>query len=264
MKDVRLKSRSDIAGILESCRIVARLLNEIASKIKPGVMTKELDIWAEGYIRENGAAPAFKGYRGFPATLCISVNDEIVHGIPGKRTLVDGDLVKIDVGAILKGRFSDAAKTYFVGGPSLEAEKLVDATERSFFSGVAAISNGAYLSDVGKAIQNTIQTAGFKVIRDLTGHGVGFAQHEAPTVYNYPVLEEDMKLRNGMVLAIEPMASVGSEKIFAAADGWTLKTLDGSLAAHYEHTIAVWEGRVYVLTGGSEDTDLAEEIFGTC
>ena len=242
MKEVRLKSKNDIAGIYRSCRIVARLLYEIASKIKPDVPTAELDQWAEGFIRDSGAVPAFKGYRGFPATLCISLNDEIVHGIPGDRRLAGGDLVKIDVGAILNGLFSDAAKTFTVGYSSPQASELVDTTERSFFSGIAAITNGAYLSDVSKAIQSTIQNAGFKVIRDLTGHGVGFAQHEPPTVYNYPVMDEDMKLRNGMVLAIEPMAAVGSEKIFAASDGWTLKTLDGSLAAHYEHTVAIWDG----------------------
>jgi len=259
---VRLKSRSDIAGILKSCRIVAQLLVEIESLIRPGVTTLELDNWAESFIRGYKAVPAFKGYRGFPATLCISVNDEIVHGIPGTRRIAEGDVVKIDVGSILDGRFSDAAKTYSVGVIEDKARKLIEATEKSFYAGIAAIQNGAYLSDIGRSIQCVIQSSGFKVIRDLTGHGVGYSQHEAPTVYNYVVPEEDMKLRNGMVLAIEPMASIGTEKIFASSDGWTLKTLDGSLSAHYEHTVAIWDGKPFVLT--TPNADDVNDVFGGC
>lgn len=260
MREVRIKSRSDIAGIYKSCKIVAALLNEVEDRIRPGVTTLELDKWAEDFIRANGAIPAFKGYRGFPATLCVSVNDEIVHGIPGDRVLKEGDVVKIDVGSNLGGRFSDCAKTFSVGNLNGVAASLMKATDDALEKGIEAISPGGMLSDIGRAVQGTIHAAGYKVIRDLTGHGVGFAQHEPPTVYNYPVAEEDMKFRNGMVLAIEPMAAVGSEKIFCASDGWTYKTLDGSIAAHFEHTVAIWEGRPVVLT--RLEDELAEEIFG--
>ncbi len=262
MRDVRLKSRNDIAGILRSCKIVANLLVEIESLIRPGVTTLELDNWAESFIKGFDAVPSFKGYRGFPATLCVSINDEIVHGIPSGRRIAEGDIVKIDVGSILNGRYSDAAKTYPVGTVDDRTCKLIEATEKSFYAGVAAIQNGAFLTDIGRSIQDTIQSYGFKVIRDLTGHGVGFSQHEAPTVYNYVVPEEDLKLRNGMVLAIEPMASIGTEKIFAASDGWTLKTLDGSLSAHYEHTVAIWDGKPFILT--SLDCEEVNDVFGGC
>ena len=260
MREVRIKSRSDIAGIYMSCRIVAALLGEVEGLIRPGVTTLELDRWAEDFIRTRGAAPAFKGYRGFPATLCVSLNDEIVHGIPGDRVLSAGDVVKIDVGANLDGRFSDAARTFAVGKLNGEAPALLAATKNALDNGIEAISAGGFLNDIGRAVQGTIQGAGYKVIRDLTGHGVGFSQHEPPTVYNYPVPDEDMKIRNGMVLAIEPMASIGSEKIFCASDGWTYKTLDGSLAAHFEHTVAIWDGMPVVLT--ATDGELAEELFG--
>ncbi len=260
MREVRIKSRNDIAGIYKSCKIVAALLEQVGERIRPGVTTLDLDRWAEDFIRGFGAIPAFKGYRGFPATLCVSINDEIVHGIPGERTLREGDVVKIDVGANLGGRFSDAAKTFSVGGLNGEAASLMKATDEALECGIEAIAAGGFLNDIGRAVQGRIQSAGFKVIRDLTGHGVGFAQHEPPTVYNYPVPEEDMKIRNGMVLAIEPMAAVGSEKIFCASDGWTYKTLDGSLSAHYEHTVAVWDGRPVVLTRLNDE--LAEEYFG--
>ncbi|MCD6118813.1 type I methionyl aminopeptidase [bacterium] len=260
MREVRLKTRNDIRGIYDSCKIVAQLLVDIEVMIKPGISTLELDNWAEEYIRDRGAVPAFKGYRNFPATLCVSLNDEIVHGIPGDRKLKEGDLVTIDVGADLAGKFSDTARTYAVGNVDVEKKRLMETTKMSLKAGIDAIGNRSYISDIGRAIQSTIQSAGYKVVRDLTGHGVGFSQHEAPTIYNYPVEEENMRLRNGMVLAIEPMAAIGSEKIFCASDGWTLKTLDGSLSAHFEDTVAIWEGKVAVLTCLNDR--LAEELFG--
>ena len=260
MMELRLKSRSDLEGIYKSCQVVARLLEEIEHLIAPGVTTGELDSWAEDYIEKNGASPAFKGYRGFPATLCLSLNDEIVHGIPGKRELAHGDILKVDVGANLGGSFSDAAKTFAVGpGVNGTALRLMNATEAALCDGIDAVSSAAYLTDIGRAIESRIHSSGFKVIRDLTGHGVGYAQHEPPTVYNFPVPEEDMRLRNGMVLAVEPMAAVGTERIYCASDGWTFRTLDGSLAAHFEHTVAVWDGRAVVLT--SVGNEAAAELF---
>ncbi len=211
--------------------------------------------------RARGATPAFKGYRGFPATLCLSLNDEIVHGIPSERMLEKGDLLKVDVGSNLGGYFSDTAWTFAVGGEvSDEANRLMDSTERSLCEGIGAITHGGSLNDIGRAVNDVIRSAGFKVIRDLTGHGVGFSQHEPPTVYNYTVPGEDMRIRNGMVLAIEPMAAIGSEKIFCGSDGWTYKTLDGSLAAHFEHTVAVWDGEPVVLTKLGDKRAL--ELFG--
>ncbi|MEP0813870.1 MAG: type I methionyl aminopeptidase [bacterium] len=260
MTDPRIKSRSDLEGIFASCRIVAALLDEIEERIDTGVTTAELDAWAEQFIIKHGATPSFKGYRGFPATLCLSVNDEIVHGIPGSKVLREGDILKVDVGANLGGYFSDSARTYPVGLISEEAERLLDVTKQALEDGIRATEANSYLTDIGRAISHRIQSSGYKVIRDLTGHGVGFAQHEPPTVYNFPVPEEDMRLRNGMVLAIEPMAAIGTERIYCASDGWTFRTLDGSLAAHFEHTVAVWDGRPVVLTRTGDEVAL--EYFG--
>ncbi|OGK12073.1 MAG: type I methionyl aminopeptidase [Candidatus Riflebacteria bacterium RBG_13_59_9] len=261
---IRIKSHQDIRVIYRACQIAARLLNELRVRVRPGASTGELNEFAESFIAGNGCAPAFKGYQGFPAALCTSINEEIVHGIPSrKRVLQEGDILSVDTGVVRDGFYSDTAYTYYVGEgePATETARLLTATREALAEGVAAVKDGVRLNRVSEAIARRARREGYKVIRDLSGHGVGYNLHEPPTIYNYPVpAGEGIRLRNGMVLAIEPMVSMGTEKIMLADDGWTYSTVDGSLAAHFEHTVAVWDGRHVVLT--EEGNDEARALFG--
>jgi methionyl aminopeptidase len=262
--DIRIKSHRDLRFIFKACQIAAGLLRELGVRVRPGVSTGELNEFAEDFIARAGCKPAFKGYSGFPAALCTSINEEIVHGIPSReRILKEGDLLSVDTGVVLKGFYSDTAYTYYVGdgGPRGERARLLSVTRQALADGIAAVKAGAKLNRVSEAIAKGVRTAGLKVIRDLTGHGVGYALHEPPVIHNYPVPSGDnVRLRNGMVIALEPMVSQGSEDILLGEDGWTYTTADGSLAAHFEHTIAVWDGAAVVLT--EEENSQAQRLFG--
>lgn len=230
-------------------RIVADTIERLRKEVRPGISTEELDRIGEQTIRDAGAVPSFKGYRGFPASICTSVNEELVHGIPGNRTLKEGDLLSMDVGAIWEGFHGDSAVTVFVdGAPSAEAERLVDVTERSLAAGIEQVRAGGRVSDISHAVQAVVEGAGFSVVREYVGHGIGRSLHEDPPVPNYGPPGHGPELRPGLVIAIEPMVNVGSWETRLLEDHWTVVTADGSLCAHFEHTIAVTENGPEVLT----------------
>jgi methionyl aminopeptidase len=244
-----LKSPQEIGKMRRAGRITAEARDRVAAAVRPGITTKDLDAVGEEAIRSAGATPSFKGYKGFPASICTSVNDEIVHGIPGKRVLQEGDLISLDVGAIWEGYHGDSAVTMFVAEPpSNEAEKLVRVTEESLEAGISQIRVGGRLSDIGHAVQQVAEGAGFSVVREYVGHGVGQAMHEDPQIPNYGPPGRGIELRPGLVIAVEPMVNVGGWETRALEDGWTVVTADGSLSAHFEHTIAVTEDGPEVLT----------------
>jgi methionyl aminopeptidase len=247
---MRVKSAAEIDAIGQAGTIVAGVLALVGERAVPGVSTADLDVAAESYIRDHeGAAPAFKGLYGFPATLCTSVNDEVVHGIPSaERRLEDGDLLGVDVGVVLNEMYADAAVTVPVGQPSDEAQRLLSVTRAALDVGVQQASAGSTLGDVGAAIQGVVEEAGYSVIRELVGHGVGFAPHEEPHVPNFGRRGQGAALEVGLVIAIEPMVNVGGRHIRTLADGWTVVTADGSLSAHFEHTVAVTRGGPRILT----------------
>ncbi|MCG0276115.1 MAG: type I methionyl aminopeptidase [Thermosediminibacteraceae bacterium] len=245
---VILKSRREIEIMRKAGKVVALVLEELKKHIKPGVTTGELDRIAEEIILKNGALPAFKGYRGYPATICTSVNEEVVHGIPGLRILQDGDIISVDVGAIVEGYFSDAARTYPVGSISEKAKELIEVTEKSFFEGLAFARVGYRLSDISHAIQTYVESRNYSVVRELGGHGIGRQMHEDPHVPNYGPPNKGPRLRPGMTLAIEPMVNAGGFEVYTLEDNWTVVTKDGSLSAHYENTIAITDGDPEILT----------------
>lgn len=244
------KSPEEIDRMRKAGRIVAETIERTVAAVRPGVATKELDAISEATIVEAGATPSFKGYRGFPASLCVSVNEQIVHGIPGKRVLKAGDLLSLDFGAIWEGYHADAAVSLFVGGeaPSSEAEKLVRVTEDALEAGIGQIRVGGRLTDISHAVQQVVEGAGFNLVREYTGHGVGRNLHEDPQVFNFGAPGRGPELRPGLVIAVEPMAMLGEWPTRVLADGWTVVTDDGSLAAHFEHTIALTEDGPEVLT----------------
>jgi methionyl aminopeptidase len=244
------KSSDELEKMRTSGRITAGTIERVVAAVRPGVSTADLDAVAEGCIRDRGAIPNFKGYRGFPASICTSLNNEIVHGIPSKRrVLKEGDLVSLDFGAIWEGFHSDSALTVFVGEPpSSEAEKLVRVTEEALEAGIAQIRPGGRITDISHAIQQRAEGAGFSVVREYVGHGIGRAMHEDPQVPNYGAPGHGPELRPGLVLAVEPMVNMGGWETTLLADDWTVVTLDGSLSAHFEHTIAVTEHGHEVLT----------------
>jgi methionyl aminopeptidase len=245
---IELRSAQDIAAIGEACRVVHRILEEMRRAVAPGVTTGDLDRLAEARLRDLGARPAFKGYHGFPACVCISVNHEVVHGIPSDaRALREGDIVSLDFGAVKDGWYGDAAITVPVGAAAPEALRLIDATRGALLRAAAAARPGGRLGDVGAAAQRYIEEQGFGVVRDFVGHGIGRALHEAPQVPNFGQPGTGIGLRPGMVLAIEPMANARSPEVDILADGWTAVTLDGGLSAHFEHTVAVTEDGPVIL-----------------
>ncbi len=234
-----LKTAGEVAMMDEANRIVHQVLNGVAERIRPGVTTRELDVWAEQQIRAAGAVPAFLNYRGYPATLCTSVNDVIVHGIPGETVLREGDIVGVDCGVVYNGYYGDAARTFAVGKVREQAQRLLDVTREALDLAVAQVRPGARLSDIGSAVQRHVEKNGFSVVREFVGHGIGTALHEEPQVPNYGEPGRGVKLKPGMVLAIEPMVNVGLPGVRFDQDGWTARTEDGSLSAHFEFSVAV-------------------------
>ena len=250
-----LKSPEEIDRIRRAGRITAAAVEELMEAVKPGMSTADLDDVAEKRIRGAGAMPSFKGYRGFPATICTSLNNEVVHGIPSqKRLLVEGDLLSLDVGAVWEGYHGDSAVTVFVGSPPSDvAEKLVRVTEDSLEAGIAQLKIGGRLSDVGHAVQQVAEGAGFSVVRDYAGHGVGRALHEDPQISNYGEPGRGPVIKPGLVVAIEPMVNVGTWRTRVLADRWTVVTADGELSAHFEHTIAITDDGPEIVTARSSN-----------
>jgi methionyl aminopeptidase len=245
-----VKSPDEVAKMRVAGSIVIETIDTVLAAVGPGVSTADLDLVAEAFIRERKATPSFKGYRGFPASICASLNEEVVHGIPSpKRILKEGDVLSLDFGAIWDGYHADSAVTVFVGEPpSAEAEKLVRVTEEALEAGISQIRPGGRLSDISHAVQQVVEGAGFSVVREYVGHGVGRSLHEDPQIPNYGLPGRGPELRPGLVVAVEPMVTMGDWKTRVLADDWTVVTADGSLAAHSEHTIAVTEDGREVLT----------------
>jgi methionyl aminopeptidase len=247
---IHRKSPAEIALMREAGQVVAAAIAAVRAVVAPGITTRELDAVAEGVIRAAGAVPSFLGYHGYPATLCLSVNDEVVHGIPGPRVIADGDVVSIDCGAIVGGYHGDSAVTVCVGSVAPEVRALVDVTEESLRRGLAAVRDGGRLSDIGAAVESYVRPFGYGLVEDYTGHGIGRALHEDPQVPNVAPRGPGRgpKLVTGMVLAIEPMVTLGSRLVRVLEDDWTVVTQDGMPAAHFEHTIALTEDGPEVLT----------------
>lgn len=245
---IQLKSPQEIAKMEVANRIVAEILAEVKSQVRPGVETRELDELAEACCRKHKVKPAFKGYRGYNHSLCIAVNEEVVHGIPGPRQLKAGDLVSLDFGVIHDGFYGDAAITVAVGEVSPQAHLLLKATKESLYAGISEFKVGGRLGDISHAVQTTVEKYGFSVIRQFVGHGIGRALHEDPQIPNFGPKGRGPALRAGMTLAIEPMTSAGSWEVRILADGWTAVTEDGSLAAHFEHTVALTEKGALILS----------------
>ncbi|HTV92495.1 MAG TPA: type I methionyl aminopeptidase [Verrucomicrobiae bacterium] len=259
---VTLKSAREIETMRRSGKITATVLTELMQIAKAGMTTAQLDEIAERGIRERGGIPTFKGYHGFPATICASVNDEVVHGIPSDYVLQDGDLLSIDIGTTLDGYVSDTAVTIPIGTISRDAQRLLDVTQECLMIGIAQMQPGNHLGDIGAAVQRHAETHGYGVVRELAGHGVGTAMHEEPQVPNYGKAGAGLELRAGLVLAIEPMITQGDRKVEILKDGWTVVTADGKLAAHFEHTIAVTEDgpRILTLRTFGEHPDAAKYV----
>lgn len=236
---VYTRTRDQIEGIRAAAQLVARTLEELGRRVRPGVTTAELDAVAEGFIRDHGARPAFKGYRGFPASICPSVNEEVVHGIPGPRALREGEIVGIDVGVEKDGWYGDAARTFAVGEVSDEAARLLQVTREALERGVAQARAGNRVGDISHAVQAHVEANGFSIVRALVGHGIGREMHEEPAVPNFGPPGRGPRLMAGTVLAIEPMVNVGGAEVVTRPDGWTVATKDGRLSAHFEHTVAV-------------------------
>lgn len=245
---ITIKTENQIAKMRRAGQLLAKTEELIAKAIAPGVTTAYLDQIAEDYIRSQGGIPSFKGYGGFPATLCTSINEEVVHGIPGKRILKEGDILSVDMGCILQGYHGDMARTYAVGEISAETKKLIEVTKQSFFEGIKFAKEGNHLNDIGSAIQKYVEKNGFSVVRAYVGHGIGKELHEAPEIPNFRTLSKGVQLKKGMTLAIEPMVNVGDYNVRLLKDGWTTVTKDGKNAAHYENTILITDGAPEILT----------------
>lgn len=243
-----IKSEEEIAVMRQAGRIVAAVLEKLKMNVKPGIRTEELDAIAVRETEKLGAIPSFKGYHGYPASICASVNDEIVHGIPGKRVLKEGDIVSLDFGVIYKGFQGDAAVTIGVGKVSLAAERLMEVTEGALKAGISAGRIGGRLGDISAAIQDYAESRGYSVVREYTGHGIGREMHEDPQIPNFGEAGQGHILRRGMTFALEPMVNIGDWHTRVADDKWTVLTKDGSLSAHFEHTVAVMNGKLEVLT----------------
>jgi methionyl aminopeptidase len=243
-----LKSNKEIELMREAGKIVAETHEILKEAIKPGLTTKELDIIAENNIRKYKSEPSFKGYHGYTGSICASINEEIVHGIPGNRVLKEGDIISIDIGACYKGYHGDSAKTHGVGIISDEDKKLIEVTKQSFYEGIKFAKLGYRLSDISHAIQTHIEKYNFSIVRDFVGHGIGSDMHEDPQIPNYGPPGKGPRLQEGMVLAIEPMVNAGSYRVKVLGDGWTAVTIDGKKSAHYEHTIAITTDEPLILT----------------
>lgn len=245
---ISIKSPSEIDKMRKAGELVYKTHELLKKELKVGMKTSELDQIAEKFILEHGATPSFKGYNGYPASVCISINDEVVHGIPGDRVFEDGDLVSLDIGAYLDGYHGDAARSYVLGNGTEEAERLVAITKQSFFEGLKVIKPGSHLHEISSAIQKFVEKNGYSVVRDLVGHGIGRDLHEEPQIPNYKPIGRGPKLQAGMVLAIEPMVNEGRYDVAILDDDWTIVTRDGTLSAHYENTVLVTEEGYELLT----------------
>lgn len=246
---VTIKSQHEIELMRESCKILAEVHAKLGEMIEPGISTWDIDAMGEKLIRSYGCVPNFLNYNGYPASICVSVNDEVVHGIPSKeRILMEGDIVSLDAGLIYKGYHSDAARTYPVGEVSQEAKQLIEVTRQSFFEGIKHARAGAHLHDISNAIDAYCSKFGYGVVRDLVGHGIGTSLHEDPQIPNFRQWRKGIRLQPGMTLAIEPMITLGTYKVGWLDDDWTVVTMDGSPAAHYENTILITEGEPEILT----------------
>lgn len=243
-----LKSKSEIEYMREAGKIVAYTHLILKDMIKPGISTRELDVVAEQTIRKHGALPAFKGYGGFPGSICVSVNEQVVHGIPGDYILMDGDIISVDIGTKKDGFFADAAITHPVGQVSESALKLIEVTKDSFYEGLKFCKEGYRLSDISHAIQTYAEAFGFAIVKDYGGHGIGTSLHEDPHINNFGLPGKGPRLTSGMVLAIEPMVNIGTHAVRVLNDKWTVVTADGSLSSHYEHTVAITDGEPILLT----------------
>lgn len=246
---IMLKTGRELTLMKEACRISAGALKLIGSAVQPGVSTGELDQIAEKYIREQGGTPNFKGYQGYPATACISINNEVIHGIPSKsRIIKNGDIVSVDLGACFEGYHGDNAATFAAGDISPDAKRLMDTTRESLYEGIKAACAGGRIGDISSAVQRYVEARGYSVVRQFVGHGVGTSLHEAPEVPNFGTAGRGVRLMPGMTLAIEPMVNMGNEKVKVLPDGWTVLTCDGSLSAHFEHTIAITKDGPVIMT----------------
>ena len=245
---IYLKTEEEITLIKESAQVLGKAHAEVAQWIKPGITTKKLDTIAEDYIRSYGGIPSFKGFNNFPASLCMSVNEVVVHGIPGNYELKDGDIVSIDCGVKLNGFHSDSAYTYPVGEVSKEVMDLLTATKKSLYKGIEQAVDGLRIGDIGFAVQHYCEERGYTVVRELVGHGVGRELHEGPEVPNYGKRGKGLRLKEGMVLAIEPMINLGTRSVMQEKDGWTIRTTDRKYSAHFEHTVVVRKGKAEILT----------------
>ena len=245
---IELKTDTEIAMMKASGEVASKAMLAVAEKIKPGVTTAELDKVAYHIITRNGATPSFKGYRGFPGSICASVNEEVVHGIPGSRRLNEGDIISIDMGAFLKGYHSDMARTFPVGQVSDENKRLIEVTKQSFFDGLEGFKQGNRLIEISKRVQQTAESAGYSVVRDLVGHGIGQDLHESPDVPNFVFKGPNPRLNVGLVLAIEPMINTGVAEVKWCDDGWTVITADKKPSAHYENTVALTSDGLMILT----------------
>jgi methionyl aminopeptidase len=242
------KTNEEIEKIRVSSLLVARTLAEVAKIIRPGITSLELDKIAEEFIRDNGGVPAFKGYNGFPNSLCISPNEQVVHGIPNNRPYESGDIVSVDCGVLKDGYYGDSAYTFALGEVSAEVQNLLDTTKESLYRGIEVAVEGKRLQDISYVIQNYCESKGYSVVRELVGHGIGKSLHEAPEVPNFGKRGSGPKLKTGLVIAIEPMINMGRKNIIHGKDGWTIKTSDGMPSAHFEHTIAVGKGKADILS----------------
>jgi methionyl aminopeptidase len=242
------KSPAEIEKMRAANQLVARILEELAAMVAPGVSTADLDEAAEAKVRAAGAEPAFKGYRGYPATLCASVNEQVVHGIPNRTPLKSGDIVSLDMGVKLNGFYGDSAVTVPVGAVGEDVKRLLRVTQEALEMGIAQVKVGGRISDIGHAIQEHVEASGFSVVREFVGHGIGASLHEEPQIANYGEPGRGPRLAEGMTLAIEPMVNMGKAAVKIMADGWTAVTKDGSLSAHFEHTVAVTKNGALVLT----------------
>lgn len=245
---IPLKSAAELDGMRVSCRMTAEVLGRVAAAVQPGVTTGELDEMAQKIIKEMRARPSFLGYRGYPAAMCISINDEVIHGIPGRRVIMPGDVVSLDVGVYYKGFHGDSATTVMVGVVDPDVIRLVEATRRALEAALAVVRPGARLSDVSNVVETTARASGCSVVRDFVGHGIGRELHEEPQVPNFGAAGRGPVLRPGMTLAIEPMVNLGRSEVSVLDDNWTVVTLDGQPSAHFEHTVAVLEDGMEILS----------------
>ncbi len=246
---VVLKTSRELSLMKEACRISAGALDIIGKAVEPGVSTAELDSLAEKYILSQGGTPNFKNYQGYPATACISINNEVIHGIPNKNRIIKaGDIVSVDLGAKFSGYHGDNAATFAAGDISAEAKRLIDTTKESLYEGIKMVRAGGRIGDIGNAIQRYVEARGYSVVRDFVGHGIGTNLHEAPEVPNFGISGRGIRLLPGMTIAIEPMVNGGKADVKVLPDGWTVVTKDGSLSAHFEHTVAVTSDEPFVMT----------------